>query len=109
MKALLNLISDRESRIQRAKWILKDDLHLLSKSSSIAGGEGGQVLAIVDDTACCNWLQPERDTSQRRFSRARFANKCNGHAALNREVNAVNRFHHVRSEERSTFHSEISA
>ena len=66
-------------------------------------------MAIVDDFACCNWLQAECDTSQRRFSRARLSNQRNRHATLDRQVNAVDRLHHVGSEEGASLDSEISA
>ena len=90
-EALLDLVTDREARVQRAERILEDDLHALAQRSALSDRELLDLTPIKGHGARGGWLQAEGHSTERCLARARLADEAERFAACHCEVDAVDR------------------
>ena len=91
----LNLVADWEAWIERAEWILEDDLHLAAQLPLLLCTAIGETYTVKPDFASGRLLQAERNASKRRLPGSRLTNDRERLATSNREIYTINRLHRL--------------
>jgi hypothetical protein len=88
-KRLADDIDDAEAWVERAEWVLEDDLEFAAGATEFGAAHGEKVAAVVADGARGRFDKAEDETTEGTFTRAGFAHEAKGFAGLNVERNVV--------------------
>src|SRR6266704_1131703 len=90
LKGFCDDLPNRETRIERPVWVLKDHLHLFALLAHLTGREFCQLDSIELDTPCCGLDQLQDGTASRRLATTALAYQTEGLSATDEQVDAIN-------------------
>ena len=85
--------ADLLARIERAVRVLEDDLDAAAQGDQFAAVEPGDIDAVIEDFTGGRLFETQDTAAHRRFAAAALADKSEGLAALDRQIDAVDRLH----------------
>jgi hypothetical protein len=93
LQRLVDDAAHRHARIERRERVLKDDLNIAAQPAALRRRRGGNVLALKSDGARSRLLQPENQTSERRFSATALADETERLALANGQAHLFDSTH----------------